>query len=270
MAWRTAYSLDTLLDEINQLYPDRDKRTDGAISGYPGATSSHNVNSDGVVCARDITTGDYPGGISPSDGIALAEQIRLALKVQPRGNPAYIIHHMEPPYVPYAGPWIAHGISDWEWYAYAGTDPHTSHIHVSVDWDILTGGAPSGEADYDTKLAWGLTQNDTSQVSVDTSEEIDVAAKEEILEAIAGLRARVDETFTWTNDRIAETKKLVEQSRNDLAGWTRDDANAVRGTISAAASVNGAVDVDKLAAALKDNLAADVAKELGRKLASDG
>lgn len=157
MAWRVAQSLVTLLAEVNAAYPGRDKRTDGAISGYPGSISSHNINSQGVVCALDITTGDYPGGISPSQGMALAEQIRIAIRDQPRGIPCYPIHHMEPPYVPYAGPWIATANQNWAWQPYGGSDGHTSHIHVSVDWDIYTGGAPSGQADYDTTLPWGIT-----------------------------------------------------------------------------------------------------------------
>lgn len=146
MAWHLAPSLVTLRDEINALCPNRDKRTDGTISGYPGARSSHNYNSAGVVCALDITTGDYDGGISPSQGRALAEDIRLRLRDQPRGIPAYVIHNGL----------IATAGTNWAWDPYGGIDPHTSHIHVSVDWDIYTGGYPSGQADYDTTLSWNL------------------------------------------------------------------------------------------------------------------
>lgn len=157
MAWRKAFSLDTLLAEVNAAYPGRDKRTDGAISGYPGSISSHNVNSQGVVCALDITTGNYPGGINSAQGQALAEQVRIAIRDQPRGIPAYPIHYMEPPYVPTPGPYIATVNGNWAWAPYGGSDIHKSHLHVSVDWDIYTGGAPSGQADYDTTLPWGIT-----------------------------------------------------------------------------------------------------------------
>lgn len=146
--WRVARSLLVLLAEVNATYPKRDKRTDGTISGYPGAISSHNPNSAGVVCALDITTGLYPGGITPAQGITLADKIRVAQRDQPRGKYAYVIHNRR----------IAHGDIGWTWASYTGPDPHTSHIHVSVDWDLPAGGAPSGQADYDSTLPWGITK----------------------------------------------------------------------------------------------------------------
>lgn len=157
MTWRVAESLKTLLAEINALYPYRDKRTDGAISGYPGSISSHNINSQGVVCALDITTGNYANGISVKDGQAHAEQIRVALRDDPRGIPCYVIHYMEPPYVDRAGPCIATANGNWVWQRYGGSSPHQDHIHVSVDWDIYTGAAPSGQADYDLTLPWNIS-----------------------------------------------------------------------------------------------------------------
>src|SRR5688572_28698753 len=88
--WRAADSVKVLLTEVNAAYPGRDKRTDGVVSGYPGSVSSHQVNSAGVVCAVDITVGDYPNGITPAQASVLAEAIRHELKVAPRGIYAYI------------------------------------------------------------------------------------------------------------------------------------------------------------------------------------
>lgn len=146
MNWRAAESVKVLLAEINALFPGRDKRTDGVISGYPGSVSSHQVNSAGVVCAVDITVGDYPNGITPAQAVVLAEAIRHELKVAPRGIYAYIIYDRR----------MARSTHDWEWEPYAGTSPHTDHIHVSVDWDIPEGGAPSGECPYDMTDTWNL------------------------------------------------------------------------------------------------------------------
>lgn len=165
MAWRIAQSLLTLLAEVNALYPSRAKGTDGGISGYtygPGGVvvnpynySGHNINSRGVICAFDITTGDRPGGISSKDGQALAERIRIAMRDQSRGQTPYVIHWMAPPYVAIAGTKIASAYDNWAWHTYYGADDHKSHIHPSVDWDIPHGGAPS-DADYDTTASWNL------------------------------------------------------------------------------------------------------------------
>jgi hypothetical protein len=159
MTWRLAQSLIVLRDQIDAMYPNRDKRTDGALSGYPGSISGHNPNSQGVVCALDITTGDYPGGISMAQSYPLADAIRLELLAAPRGLYTYLIHHMEPPYVPTPGKYIAHGgpASLWQWIPYTGTDPHTSHIHVSVDWDIAAGEDASGQDPYDMTDPWNLS-----------------------------------------------------------------------------------------------------------------
>jgi hypothetical protein len=146
MNWRAADSVKVLLAEVNGLFPGRDKRTDGVVSGYPGSVSSHQVNSAGVVCAVDITVGDYPNGITPTQGAALAEAIRHELKVAPRGIYAYVIYDRR----------MARSTHDWEWEPYTGTSPHTDHIHVSVDWDIPEGGAPSGECPYDMTDTWNL------------------------------------------------------------------------------------------------------------------
>lgn len=188
MTWRLATSLQVLLGQINTMFPDRDKRTDGAISGYPGSISGHNANADGVVCAFDFTTGDYPGGITLPQSYPLADAIRQELLIAPRGLYTYLIHHMEPPWVPAPGPYIAHGgpASLWQWIPYTGSDPHTSHIHVSVDWDIPTGGAASGEDPYDMTDPWNLTtvSGQSGTITPITQDWFDMATLDDLKTAI--------------------------------------------------------------------------------------
>ena len=226
MSWTLAPALRTLLAEVNALYPGRDKRTDGTISGYPGARSSHNYNSEGYVCALDITTGPYPGGISTAQGQALAEKVRLALKIQPRGIPAYPIHYMAPPYVPKPGPYIATAGTDWEWepYGYPGSDPHTSHLHVSVDWDIYTGGAPSGLADYLTEMSWNLgsTTGQGSDIIPIQEDELTMANVDTILKWIDTVHKRV----------IADGEACMKAIADAKAGIKADLATIHRTIIS--------------------------------------
>jgi hypothetical protein len=57
MSWRVAFSLDTLLQEVNSYAPDRNDDSDGTIGNQEHAErdSRHNPNDEDVVTARDIT-----------------------------------------------------------------------------------------------------------------------------------------------------------------------------------------------------------------------
>lgn len=142
MSWRLSKSLEILRNEINAKHPNRDKRTDGTISGYEGSISSHNVNSEGVVNAIDITVGSYVGGITHAQALEDTEQIRLSIKNDPRGYDAYVIYEQS----------IADGYTG-EWRHYSGPR-HSSHYHVSSAHDIPMGGVTSGNHDYDIELPW--------------------------------------------------------------------------------------------------------------------
>lgn len=236
MAFRVANSLLSLVAEINAIFPNRSKATDGSISGYtygPGQVivnynnaSSHNINSEGVVCAYDITTAYQQFDISDHDGQLIAEVIRRRLRDQPRGTTAYEIHHMAPPFVPYAGPWICHGNWDWSWAEYTGIDGHTSHSHVSADYDCYPNGAPSGLAAYDTTLPWdlaaGLAELEKeygvtldSKDAPEIEEELDMAAVDTLL-------ARMAEIVSFFNDRHNEVVKQANENRDALAGFVRE------------------------------------------------
>lgn len=109
---------NTLRDQINETWLDRDKRSDGWISDYKHALrkSDHNPRSNGEVCALDIDA-----GLSNEQGIsyALADQLRLTAKKDKRIS--YIIH---------AGK-ICSAKSFWKFRKYRGLNPHHSHIHIS-------------------------------------------------------------------------------------------------------------------------------------------
>lgn len=272
MSWTLAPALRTLLAEVNALYPGRDKRTDGTISGYPGARSSHNYNSEGYVCALDITTGDYLGGISTAQGQALAEQVRLALKVQPRGIPAYPIHYMAPPYVPTPGPYIATAGTDWEWepYGYPGSDPHTSHLHVSVDWDIYTGGAPSGLADYLTEMSWNLgsTTGQDSGITpimeglfmaLTDKEQKDIYYELCMPGGRAARAKRVADEILNRPIASAGAMKGRQTSLGLMVAWNDDHVIQTLAAVAAAAASDGAT-VDQIKDAVKTSIAESVVK----------
>lgn len=132
MTWRPAKSLDVLLHQVDQMYPHRDKSSDGTIGDtrHQATRSDHNPNAAGVVCARDITHDPASG----CDSYKLAEHLRLVK--DPRVQ--YIISNRK----------IANmDIGNGAWRPYHGTNPHDHHVHVSVRQDPKL---------YDKEDIWNL------------------------------------------------------------------------------------------------------------------
>lgn len=118
--WRVARSLNILLDQLNALAPRRNKASDGSIgdTNHQNRASDHNPwYGPGIVTARDFTH-DPAGGLSCHD---VANT--LAAYRDPRVK--YVIWNRR---IMSGNP----GPSPWVWRAYSGTNPHTSHLHLSV------------------------------------------------------------------------------------------------------------------------------------------
>ncbi|WP_222019981.1 hypothetical protein [Rhizobium laguerreae] len=125
LVWRSAQSIATLLRQVNQMAPRRNKASDGIIGDAAHATrdSDHNPwvldAGKGVVTAIDITN-DPRNGCSAE---AIAERVRASR--DPRVK--YIIWNRR----------ISHyqakdGVPPWAWKRYAGSNPHDKHVHISV------------------------------------------------------------------------------------------------------------------------------------------
>lgn len=129
MAWRTARSLDKLTEEVRSLHPGTTVWTIGDQDHQSG-WSDHNPNDANVVCA-----GDFLG----DRGLNLAW---FAEKVRTSGHPAF-------KYVIFNRRIASRGGS---WRAYYGSNPHETHVHVSV------GVGPDGRSTgpYDDTSPWGI------------------------------------------------------------------------------------------------------------------
>lgn len=249
-------SLTTLQAELNKKWPGR-QADKGFITGYKAAANftGHNADNNGICHAYDVGT-YIDGDINEPDGRALAEHLR---QLGENGfgplSWGYIIHDMGTEDEGQL-PMIAGTFNGWVWQTYGGESKHSDHIHISTV-DLYYGDpVQCPPSVYDSTESWGIDELDLNK----PIEEIDMAAKDEIL-------ARIEQVVAWEKDRFAEVNAKIDQRINDLAGWTRDDANAVRGTV-AAVSVNGQVDVNALAEKLKTELTPALVSELGKKLAS--
>lgn len=131
---RLALSLETLRAQVNAIAPKRNKRSDGWIgdAAHSARRSDHNPNAAGVVCALDITH-DPDGGMDCRDLAAVlssAEDPRIA----------YLIWNG----LICSGEYSSRA---WRWREYTGTNPHKTHLHISVVQDA---------AKYDDSAPWAL------------------------------------------------------------------------------------------------------------------
>lgn len=126
-----------LRSEVDSLYPDRDKTSDGWVADarhLAGGVSDHIPDARGVVHAIDIDA-----DLSPKNRRAsweLAEAIRKVAVTD--GRILYIIHMGQ----------IASAKRNikgkkWQWRKQSG-DPHMHHIHISFTTKADTSAAPFG------------------------------------------------------------------------------------------------------------------------------
>lgn len=135
--WRVARALERLRDQVDQRFPDRNKRSDGTIGdqAHRSRTSDHNAwvkapDGMGVVSALDLT---HSPGNGP-DTHAMAEWLRL--QADPRIK--YVISNRRI---------FSSSTSAWTWRKYSGSNPHIAHMHISVR---------SERAYYDDASDWNL------------------------------------------------------------------------------------------------------------------
>jgi hypothetical protein len=108
-----------LREQIDDVFPDRDRKSDGWIgdAAHSNRKSDHNPDpSNGIVRAIDV---DKDFDSRPSTGAYLADQIRQCAKKDKRIS-----------YIIYAGK-IASAKSLWRWRTYSGINSHHAHIHIS-------------------------------------------------------------------------------------------------------------------------------------------
>jgi len=133
MIWRLAKSLLKLREQVNELYPHRDKASDGSIGdlAHSQRKSDHNPNAHGVVTAIDIDK-----DLRANDPFAMSH---LVLELQNSGDKRikYIIWNGQIT--------LPNDITRWK--KYTGINQHKHHCHISV----------SANPDlYDNDSAWSI------------------------------------------------------------------------------------------------------------------
>jgi hypothetical protein len=161
MSWRLAESLKTLRRQIDEAAPGRTKSSDGTIgdAAHASRSSDHNPwvkdGRTGVVTALDVTH-DPRGGVD-------CEAIAAALRKSGDDRIKYIIWNRRI--------WNPDKAPDWR--SYAGANPHTKHLHLSVrperaryddarewDWGGAKASPTAAPADVRPMLIQGVAGQD--------------------------------------------------------------------------------------------------------------
>lgn len=186
MTWRVAKSLDKLLEQINEIAPNRSKVSDGSIgdaSHQASATSDHNPHcGPGVVTARDFTDDPQQGADMDAIANALRESKDERLK-----------------YVIWAGrmfsSYPASGYAAFQWRPYSGVNPHIKHMHVSVQCN----------ASKDSVKDWQIGE----WTDMATEAELRKIVKEEVREAVKQLAVGKSQEG-WNSDKV-NLKAVLEK-----------------------------------------------------------
>jgi murein L,D-transpeptidase YcbB/YkuD len=136
MAWRVAKSILKMRDQFNAACPRRNKSSDGFIGDAKHASRSSDHNpwvkdgKTGVVTAGDFTH-------DPGNGMHTWD-IAEFLRTQRDPRIKYVISNRR----------IFSSVQNaWTWRKYTGSNPHSSHMHVSVH---------STKNHYDAEHPWKL------------------------------------------------------------------------------------------------------------------
>ena len=139
--WRLAKAITALREEVNRQAPNRNKASDGTIGDAAHRTrdSDHNPwiedGSTGVVSAIDITH-DSAGGCS-------AEKLAQSLQSGRDGRVKYVIWNRR-----IMSSYAHNGTAPWVWRSYSGSNPHTKHVHISLNAE---------KGDYDSTAPWRIS-----------------------------------------------------------------------------------------------------------------
>lgn len=128
VAWYVDKGLERLIEQVKAKHPGMSVGTIGDAA-HQKEKSDHNPEADGSVDAADFMLGAH---FSSGDATALANE----LAVHRDNRIAYVIWNRRI---------ISSTVSPWVWRPYSGSDPHTGHVHVSVndkhendtrEWDL--------------------------------------------------------------------------------------------------------------------------------------
>lgn len=193
LSWQSARSLQKLKAQIDELYPNRQRSSDGIIgdSAHCPGSSDHCPNIAGIVTALDVTH-------DPANGCDLNIIIENIINSRDE-RIKYIIWNRR----------ICSSIlSPWEWRDYGGQNPHNAHAHFSVK---------NSKALYDDDSDWSIRKFEilsTNSVVFSPVYNRGPAPIDFINNLVNWAKNADDEIFNWNANY-----DIYSHVRQDLGPW---------------------------------------------------
>lgn len=137
MSWFLSAAAERLRDEINTLFADRDKASDGAVgdSKHSARTSDHNPDDKAGGVVRAIDVDEDLWGAKHGDPVMANTLVRKLTEIaKTDGRISYIIFEGK----------IWSKTLNWKGRPYSGANPHNHHIHISFTPKGDKDGSPFG------------------------------------------------------------------------------------------------------------------------------
>lgn len=237
--WHLAPALAVLRAEVNARWPERDRASDGTVgdTAHAASKSDHNPNARGCVNAVDID----------KDGVNIAEIIRVA---EQHPSVHYWIFDRQ----------IADRDSGFRRVSYSGANPHDKHLHISI--------RQTAAAENDRR-PWGLTVLDDKDKAY-----LESLVETRITQLVPDLvRKAVWDGTLWGGAGAPSAKVALQRTYTNAAstavglGQLANQIDDVDEQAIVAGVLAGFSPV-LIAAAIPQDIAAQVADELQRRLAS--
>jgi len=128
-----------LREQIDDCFPDRDRKSDGWVGDarHSARVSDHNPDAKGIVRAIDV---DKDLNRNPNVAFDLFDQLRNYAELDRKKRISYLIFNGK----------ICSAKSRWKFVGYKGINPHQHHIHIS-----FTASGDSDNSFFDIPLLGG-------------------------------------------------------------------------------------------------------------------
>jgi hypothetical protein len=283
MAWVLTKGLQAFRDELNGVFPGRDKTTDGAVGdlAHQSGSSGHNPDRTGRAEYKDgdaldeVRAVDIDRDLVPGSSVDwMLVLIRWLIEGMRAGRWGaadpfrYIIYRPKGSSVTY----IWHVSQGWASRKYTGSNPHDKHAHFSGGWsaaaDSRTGRL--GIAEIREEEDMPLTNAEIDKIAAATAAAVGALPIEDGTKKGRFLPLRT--WLGWLDGQHNETRRRGDIAATEVIRQLQAGQGEIKGQLTrlAQTTTDPAAIAQAVVAMLPRELAAAVAQEISDRLARGG